>query len=123
MALSMRVTSLMVLGMIRQQNLDSKVIDSSRTPHQAADWVECAHSFRFLGLAWLAFDKFLGLANKDVGNNPIVPLFIETRFARLGKTRFGELKTLGQRDARLIALVELVLRHSQRHVGLNRAVH
>src|SRR6266851_1188931 len=120
MALRMRVTSLMVLGMIRQQNLDSKVIDSSRTPHQAADWVEWARSLRVFGLAWLAFDKFLGLAHEDVGNNPIVPLFVETGFAGLGKPRFGELKALGQRDARLFGLVELVLGHSQSHVGLNR---
>src|SRR2546426_6413476 len=79
--------------------------------------------FRLWGLCRLAFDERLGLAHEDMSNDPIVPLFVQTGFANLGKTRFGELKALGQRDARLVGLVESVLRHGQRHVSLHRAVY
>ena len=62
-------------------------VEQSRQVIHRVGW----RSFGFLSLARRAFDQRLGLAHEDMGNNPIVPLFVETGFAGLRKTRFGEL--------------------------------
>ena len=69
-----------------------------------------------------ALDERLGFAHEEMGNNPIVPLLIESALARFRQPRIGRLEALGQRGAGFVNLLELVLSHRQHHLGLHTAV-
>ena len=70
----------------------------------------------------LAGNQRFGLAQENVGNQPVHPVLLQVVAAELRQFRLREFAGLGQSGSGLVGLLQLVLGHSQNRVGRHVAL-